>query len=183
MLTLLTLSNEYRDKLIQAHLSDNNWGNTGVEWGYLITGIAFHEGCRSILDYGCGKGTLSWMLRRVCQFDVREYDPGISGKDTMPEAADMVVACDVMEHVEPEYLPAVMTDLVRLTRKILFVSIATRPATQSFPDGSNYHLIINDAKFWRAKFEEYRFKMRREWRTDVASWNMMMRAPPLKVKV
>ena len=104
----------------------------------------------SILDYGCGKGT----LKKALGWEISEYDPCIPGKDTPPEPHDCVVCTDVLEHIEPEHLDAVLSDLKRLMRRSGFLVIATRPAKKTLPDGRNAHLIVKPPEWWRHKLEE-----------------------------
>ncbi len=65
-----------------------------------------------------------------------EYDPAVAGKDLPPEPADLVVCTDVLEHIEPDCLDDVLSDLARLTKKVLLVNISTRPAVKVLADGS-----------------------------------------------
>ncbi len=149
------------------------YGSRGFNWGYLVAGMTVIEGGRSILDYGCGKGTLARTLRDA-EFDVREYDPAVPEKAARPEPADIVAALDVMEHIEPDRLDAVLRDLVRVTRKILFVAIATKQSKRWMRDGRNTHLIVQDGVWWRGKFEAVGFRVRRIWQTGIPEWVAMM---------
>jgi hypothetical protein len=99
---------------------------------------------KSLLDYGCGKG----MLAKQLDFPIWEYDPAIPGKDNPPRPADLVVAIDVLEHIEPEYLDRVIDDIYRCTKKIAFFAIGTQPSTKTLPDGRNTHLIVQDKQWW-----------------------------------
>ena len=104
----------------------------------------------SVLDYGCGKGHLGQLLRP--DYDVREYDPCIEGKDGRPEQADYVVCSDVMEHIEPELVETVIAHLREVTRKRLVLIIDSRPAKKHLADGRNAHLIIETPDWWKEKF-------------------------------
>ena len=101
------------------------------------------------LDYGCGKQTLNESIKGI---DVIGYDPCIEGLDATPDPHDIVVCTDVMEHIEPEHLQAVIQDLHRVTQKALFCTIATRPAVKILSDGRNAHLIQEDHRWWLPKF-------------------------------
>ena len=59
---------------------------------------------------------------------------------------------DVLEHIEPECLEHVLDDLQRLTRKVAFLNIATRPAKKILADGRNAHLIQQQLPFWLPLF-------------------------------
>lgn len=95
---------------------------------------------QNIMDYGCGKGTLSANL----PFPIWEYDPAIPGKDNVPRPADLVVCLNVLEHVEPEMLDNVLGDLVRCSRTAIFAVIDT---------GANF--IQKDLEGWRSKLHEF----------------------------
>lgn len=93
----------------------------------------------AVLDYGCGKGTLS---------RVTGYDPAIVGKDGLPEPHPVVVCLDVLEHVEPELMVSVLDHLQALAQEVVFIVIATGPAQKVLPDGRNAHLIQESAGWW-----------------------------------
>lgn len=70
----------------------------------------------------------------------------------------MVVCTDVLEHIEPEYLEAVLDDIQRLSKKAAVVVVATREAMKSLPDGRNTHLIVEPYTWWLPKLTD-RFNM------------------------
>jgi hypothetical protein len=106
-----------------------------------------------VLDYGCGKQTLKALLPYVVG-----YDPCIPGLDDPPSPADLVVCTDVLEHIEPTCLAAVLDDLQRVTGSALFATIATGPAKKFLADGRNAHLIQKPIEWWLPKFW-YRFDL------------------------
>lgn len=159
------------------HETQAAYGSRGFYWAYLLAGIAQLEGCKTILDYGCGKGTIGNSFREAGLNIVIDYDPGVAGKDRVPSPADLVVAVDVMEHIEPECLTDVLADLAGLTKKILFVAIATMPSKRWMADGRNTHLIVENDDWWRAEFEGVGFSVRRVWKTGLQEWVCMMNAP------
>lgn len=165
--------------------ADPDYGSGSHRHAYLVAGIALIENCTSILDYGCGKGTIAKELERVMPsnfgtlpFDLAEYDPGVPGKEKHPEPADLVTCLDVMEHVEPECLFDVIGDLARLTRKKLFVDISTKfTKSRWLSDGRNSHLIVRDDLFWTRKFRKHGFTIVRTWNTGVRAWVALMDPP------
>ncbi len=102
----------------------------------------------SVLDYGCGQGKLKPLLP---DYDMREYDPCIDGKDGPPDRADYVVCCDVLEHVEPECLDLVLKHMRSLAKRRLVVLVDCRPAKKFLPDGRNAHISLHDVDWWRQK--------------------------------
>ena len=80
------------------------YGTTGRRYVDVVWRLARRFRAQSILDYGCGKQDLWSALNS--EFDVRNFDPAISGLDGRPQPADFVACIDVLEHLEPEYLDA-----------------------------------------------------------------------------
>lgn len=127
-----------------------NYGASGWRHVEEVLAMALAQGPgSSILDYGCGQGTLAKTLRDMgYDGDIREYDPCIPGKETLPEPATIVVCTDVMEHVEEDKVPAVLAHLKRLTAGVCFISVAIRKANKKLPDGQNAHITLKKPKWW-----------------------------------
>lgn len=144
------ISSEYQLLLSQMY-KEQDWGGSGHKRKDIV--LAFLDKChaQTCLDYGCGQGKLKEALpSRI----TAEYDPGVTGKRALPAPADVVVCTDVLEHIEPDKLMAVMRHIRSLARKGIYLLIATRPANKDLPDGRNAHLIIEGADWWRAKLQE-----------------------------
>lgn len=131
------------------HLQNPGFGNHGGRWAFTVRDIMKRGKCESCLDYGCGKGGLK---RALPDLDIREYDPCVAGKETLPEAADLVLCTDVLEHVEPDFLEEVLDHIKSVTRKYVMLAPSMVPAEKTLPDGRNAHLIIKPAAWWRQKF-------------------------------
>lgn len=142
------ISDYYREQNVELHKLRPDYGANGHRHAPQIRELAKAMNAQSILDYGSGKGTLADALH---DFNVINYDPAFPQWAAVPEPADLVVCGDVLEHIEPEYLDAVLDDLVRVTRKCLWATIATRPAVKTLPDGRNTHLIQEPMQFWLPK--------------------------------
>lgn len=137
------ISPEYRE--LNRKLHEGPFGSGG---GALVDDIKrFIPLDGDILDYGCGKQTLS----RKLGANVTDYDPCIPGLDAVPEPHDFLVCLDVLEHIEPEYLDNVLADLKRVTKRIGYLRICTRKAKKTLSDGRNAHLIIETQDWWLAK--------------------------------
>lgn len=143
----MKISNEYRAMNVMLHLKRPSYGSSGHKWADKIR----HMRGASVLDYGCGKGTLAQAL----DFPITEYDPAVPGKTKKPDPHDCVVCTDVLEHVEPEYLDNVLSHIARLMKVSGLLVIATRPANKTLPDGRNAHLIVEPWEWWEQKLSEF----------------------------
>lgn len=124
-----------------------NYGRTGDKWAEHILDLIRSSGSLTVLDYGCGQGKLGRALAPH-GVQVAEYDPAVDGKDELPKPADFVVCTDVLEHIEPERIGAVLAHLRQLTRKTLFAVVSLRPAVKSLPDGRNAHILLKPSAWW-----------------------------------
>ena len=142
------ISEEYR-RMNQVLHENPAYGNSATRW---VPYISYMRG-NTVLDYGCGKGKIA----RKANFPIDEYDPAIPGKDTLPEPHQCVICTDVMEHIEPEYLDAVLEHIQSLMLEAGFFVISTKAAKKVLPDGRNAHLIIKPAVWWMDKLSDYFF--------------------------
>jgi len=140
----------YRDQLRTKH-SLMKWGSSGASWAPEVLSFARELGAKSVLDYGCGRGALKPAI--ASELKVFEYDPGIAGKDQLPKPADIVVCTDVLEHIEPEKIDAVLNHIRLLAKVGAYLVISMRPAREHLPDGRNAHLIIENAVWWTKKLQ------------------------------
>lgn len=108
---------------------------------------------KSICDFGCGKGNLLETLKTTYGMDVQGYDPANPkySKAIDDLQVDLLISCDVLEHVEPEYIDDTLKFLSTKSRYIYHL-IALSPAKLVLPDGRNAHLIQESAEWWRDKF-------------------------------
>ena len=144
------ISEEYRALNRTLH-AKGNYGVGGHRWAARVLALREKYACNTVLDYGCGRGTLGNALGRPEWF--YEYDPAIDGKDGEPPNADLVICTDVLEHIEPDCLDAVLCHIRRKAKRIAFLNIATRPAAKKLADGRNAHLIVQDADWWLERLD------------------------------
>jgi hypothetical protein len=109
-----------------------------------------------LLDYGCGSATnlpkaLAGKIKHKISYQA--YDAGVPRFSKPPLPAQMVACIDVLEHIEPQFIDAVLDDLARLTEGIVFATVDTGPALKSLPDGRNAHILQRPLKWWFPKLE------------------------------
>lgn len=143
-MTLIT--EEYRRMNAALHESRADYGTSLSKWVPHIAKIV--KAGDSVLNYGCGKS----FLRADFASNVVNYDPAIPGYDALPQPADVVICTEVLEHVEPDCLDAVLDHLQSLTKRVAFLVIPTMPAKKFLADGRNAHLIQQKYDWWLPKF-------------------------------
>jgi hypothetical protein len=146
----MLISNDYCSLNQQLHETNNEYGCSGQRHAEAVMQLAIKLNTQDILDYGCGKSTLANNL----PFLIKQYDPAIPKFSALPGPATIVICTDVLEHVEPVCIDAVLNHLKELTQKVAFITIATRPAKKTLADGRNAHLIIQPMKWWLEKLME-----------------------------
>lgn len=145
------ISQQYIQLNAQLHAERPDYGTSGKQWADTVRKLAKDIKATTILDYGCGKQTLSGSLPDLC---IQGFDPAIPELSSKPKPADLVVCTDVLEHVEPQFIEDVLDELTRLTQKVALITVATRPAVKFLADGRNAHLTVQPLSWWKGKFEE-----------------------------
>ena len=142
-----TISDEYRAQQVELH-TNPAYGVASLAFAPIVAKLAVDNGVKSISDYGAGKKHLQTALQGAgLEFDYRPFDPAFP-EYGLPVEADMVCCIDVLEHIEPDCLGAVLDDLVRIMPRIGFFSIHTGQAVKVLSDGRNAHLIQEPARWW-----------------------------------
>jgi hypothetical protein len=133
-----------------------------------IRKLIARTGARTVLDYGCGKGTqyrpagimengvVRWnsMQEYWSVESIRCYDPGHAPFSTLPEGTfDGVVCTDVLEHCPEEDLPWIVGELFGYARGFVFANVACYRAMKTLPNGENAHCTIRPVEFWRGIFQ------------------------------
>ena len=104
---------------------------------------------RSLLDYGCGKGTiLNHLQEKYPDVSITGYDPAVPEYDIPTKNADCIFSNDVLEHIEPEFITQVLYHIDSLADGYVWLRIDTKPARKFLPDGRNAHLILESEDWW-----------------------------------
>lgn len=162
--------NHYIDQCRQHHEQSKTFsGNGCLKHWRDIASLAAQINAKSALDYGCGKGNqYSKMLEidgnapstfeAVLGLVVDKFDPAVPQfKDCdLTEQRDLVFCTDVMEHIPEEDIDFIASELNRLARKALFVTVATYPAKKHLPNGENAHVTVKPVEWWEERFAPVR---------------------------
>lgn len=152
------ISAAYKTEQQRMHADNPSYGVASMSYAPIVTQLINKMGVTELLDYGCGKGRLAQSIQPDHDVEVRQYDPGIPGLDESPDSAQFVTCIDVLEHIEPEYLDAVLDDLKRVVEFFGFFTVHTGPAVKVLSDGRNAHLTQEPPRWWLPKIME-RFEL------------------------
>ena len=156
-----TFTENYQGHLRAHHEANPLWAKGKPKFaGADILGIIRARGyIRSILDYGCGKGGFGvWLKEFYPEVQYFGYDPGILGKEKLPDRKfDLVMTTDVMEHIEPALVDNTIQQLWDLTKTVMYNNIACTPTDERFKDegeykGESLHLSVHTPEEWRDRF-------------------------------
>lgn len=146
------ISPDYARQNRAMHEDPRGFGGDGKKHAERVYEFAKKLGARSVCDYGCGEGTLKTAMKKLGWVGFfAEYDPGMPGRDALPKPAQLLACTDVLEHIEPEHLDAVLRHQFAVAELGAFMTIATRPANKVLPDGRNAHLIQETPAWWLEK--------------------------------
>ena len=123
-----------------------------------------HE-CKSLIDYGCGKGLLyTEDFKKVTRSNealpvpLTEYgglnklalfDPVHEENNKLPMGLyDAAISTDVLEHVPTSDLDWVIREIFSYSQKMVFLNIACMPAIKKLADGSNAHISLHSPYDW-----------------------------------
>lgn len=146
----MLITEPYRAVNAAQHAHEREWGRQSAKYADDVRDLCKRLQIDAFLDYGCGKQALGIALE---PFGIKatNYDPAFPEFATSPEPHELVVCTDVLEHVEPECLDAVLEDLRRVTKLIAFLVIATKHSKKSLIDGTNPHKIVQPKEWWVGK--------------------------------
>jgi len=156
------ISDEYKEQLRQTREGWEGWGSSAGRNGALALTQALEKRTQivSVLDFGCGTGVMGEVVRLhqangLLRKDVviHDYDPSVPGKDVIPTGQfDMIMSCDVMEHIEPESLDETLAWQRDHCKYTMFHHIDCNETRDRLPDGRDVHLIVQPPEWWQAKY-------------------------------
>jgi hypothetical protein len=113
--------------------------------------------CKTLLDYGSGKGVCHDEKTKYWGVKVTLYDPAVTGLDFLPNSKfDAVISTDVLEHIPEDELDEALENIFSRADKFVFLSISTQLAKKVLPNGLNAHVTVKPQEWWLAKIEPYK---------------------------
>ena len=129
------------------------YGVASLHFAPLVHGLLRAGRCTSLSDYGAGKCKLFHALGgEAAGIDYRPYDP-VFPEYGPARPADLVTCIDVLEHIEPDCLDAVLDELSSITTRLALLTVHTGPAKKQLSDGRNAHLTQRPAQWWTKHLE------------------------------
>jgi len=126
--------------------------------------------CDYVIDYGCGSGRAAQHLARVAAavtaIDIAPncLDPDVDVDfvtaclwDLPPDIgpADIAFCADVMEHIPPHKVSAVIESIAQHTTRGAFFQISTVPDGCGKLIGQSLHLTVRPAPWWHRQLGEH----------------------------
>mmetsp|Transcript_18579 Transcript_18579/g.44420 ORF Transcript_18579/g.44420 Transcript_18579/m.44420 type:complete len:323 (+) Transcript_18579:194-1162(+) len=170
-------SNTYQE------LYDKTWTEGGYPrqscWGCRFATDVIHKvKAHTILDAGTGNGALVRLLRehgknaygielsravleKECPDMLQKgyVEPGIlTNLPYEDNSFDMVFSADVLEHIHPEEADQVIAELVRVSRRHIFMSISLKGHTKRTSennDEAHRHTMLRPREWWEEKFRKH----------------------------
>lgn len=150
-----TITDDYLEQQKALHLNPN-YGVASKVFAPLVAMILQSNMISEISDYGAGKKNLLLALEQL-GVDIKSYYPydPVFPEYGSPQPAPLVCCIDVLEHVEPCCLEAVLQELQTIITDYGFITIHQGPAAKILPDGRNAHLIQASSSWWLEKIVRY----------------------------
>ena len=137
-------------------------GRSLLKFVDIIKGYLERNNCKSILDYGSGKGQLYTdsfkditeeidnPLPEYWNLDSYElFDPAYEEHSKLPiHRKDAVICTDVLEHIPESDLGWVIDEIFSYARKMVFINVACFEALKTFKDGTNVHVSVFSPGDW-----------------------------------
>lgn len=154
-MTTATISDEYRAEQQKLH-ENPKYGVASLSFAPVVQSLLRLGKCTSLSDYGAGKCNLkkALRLREDGRVQYQPYDPAFPEYGS-PRPADLVTCIDVLEHIEPQSLDAVISEISSISQKLAFLTVHTGPAKKMLTDGRNAHLIQESTSWWLGQFEPH----------------------------
>ena len=154
-------------------------GKSVLKYTHYIRSILKDNKCKTLLDYGSGKGylyeadhpyTKKKLTKPLNKFwnlnSVTCYDPGVEKFSKLPEGVfDAVIAVDVMEHVPTEDAEWVLDKIMGYSSKAVFLNIACYEALKTFKNGKNVHVSVHSPEWWMDLLRKVWYTKHHEWTT------------------
>lgn len=136
------------------HSNHPHYGKSQLHYPY-IAALLNYLNAQSVIDYGCGKNSITDRLSENGLQNIGKYDPAIPGIDTLPNGTfDCLINTDVLEHVPEDELPQVLENFRRLSSRAIIIPHLEK-ASAVLADGQNAHCTLKSPDEWSRYLQRY----------------------------
>lgn len=114
--------------------------------------------CKTVLDFGSGKGMHWEKYPWKCEYELTLYDPYWPPLSQLPPSEkkfDMIMSKDCLEHIPIDTLEECIQWMYRKARICIAHFLVTGPATKSLPNGENAHCTVMDVPEYVELFKKH----------------------------
>lgn len=144
------MNKELINQYIQLHNSQLGYGanyNEG-KWHQDFLDLLKEKKCKTVLDFGCGKGVFVDELNKL-SYDAVGYDPAVDKFKNFPTGFyDAILCTDVLEHLEEETFHEELNQIKNKNPKLIYFNVAYEKAHTLLPNGLNCHTLIKNKEWW-----------------------------------
>lgn len=146
----------YIEEYSKLHKDVSNYGSSGIMYLEELCLIINYLKPKSILDYGCGKGSLIKELSKLYpEIKFYGYDPAIEDKNILAVTnVDLVINTDVLEHIPEAELDSVINNIASLSKNVFFC-LHHALANIKLPNGENAHCTVKPPIWYYELFKKY----------------------------
>jgi hypothetical protein len=146
----MAISSEYQQLIRELHEREDSFG--GGRHVHVVAQLMRKFNVGTLSDYGAGKMRLAEVLRKefALQFDYFPYDPAFP-EYGVATPADLVCCIEVLEHIEPDHIDAVLEELASITVKYGFFTVHCAESGKVLADGRNAHILQRPISWWLTK--------------------------------
>ena len=123
----------------------------------------------TVLDFGCGTGRAASAIAAKTKAKVIGLDIAMNCLDQdsdvtlmecciwedIPVKGDVGYCTDVMEHIPPQHIDAVLRNIKNNIKNETFFQICTKDASFGKDKGLTLHMTVRNEGWWKRKLEEY----------------------------
>lgn len=136
------------------HIKDKSFGSGNGHISYIVA-FCLHLKPKTILDFGCGKGTMADEISNLIGLSIEKYDPALTQYEKLPQDFfDLLYNTDVLEHIPEEELPQLFFTIKKLSKLAILIP-HLELSGKLLPDGSNVHCTIKSKCEWKAELLKY----------------------------
>lgn len=157
----------YDDYWKQNKKSIGSW-NYGIN---IVDNLINNYKFSSVLDAGCGSGdVVKYLISKGYKAKgielsgqvLKDYSKDLLKKGIVQQGTlkslpfkdnefDVVFSSEVLEHIHEEDIPVVVSELYRVCKNVIFLTISLRPSSNF----NKYHITLKPREWWESHFLKY----------------------------